>query len=261
MSSLRPLAVLQRASILGAMQYRTDFFFSMLRSLLEVCWTIVPLLVVFGARPTLAGWTFPEAVLVTAWFVFLKSILEGVLTPSVVSTIELVRRGTFDFVLVKPVDAQLWATLGKIDPFAAVDALSAVGLLAWAVVHLPRAPSPAGIALAVASTLVAATILYAINVAVLSVAFYVARIDNLAYLLGSLFDAARWPSTIFRGAARFIFTFVLPLGLMTTYPPLALLGRLSPRGLVVPLAVALAALVASRVLWLRGLAAYRSASS
>ena len=96
-------------------------------------------------------------------------------------------------------------------------------------------------------------------VLVVSIAFHVGRIDNLAYLLDALFDAARWPSTVFRGAIRIAFTFVLPLGLMTTYPPLALLGRLSPSAIVGAVAVAIGLVFASRLVWLRAVRAYRSA--
>jgi ABC-2 type transport system permease protein len=260
-SGRRTIAVLLRASILGSLQYRADVVFEGLRSLFELAWTLVPLLVVFGARGHVAGWSLPEALLVTAWFVFLKALLDGLIVPSVVSTIELIRRGTFDFVLVKPVDAQVWASFGKIDLFAGVDMAGAIVLFTIATLRLPHAPGISEVALALAATIIAIAILYAINVAALSVAFYVARIDNLTFLIGSIFDAARWPSTIFRGVARLIFTFLLPLGLMTTYPPLALLGRLSPEGLLVPLGAAVAALLVSRLLWLRGVAAYRSASS
>ena len=52
------------------------------------------------------------------------------------------------------------------------------------------------------------------------------RLDNLIYLFNSVFDAARWPASVFRGVWRIVFTFVVPLALMTTYPALALLGRL-----------------------------------
>src|SRR5689334_17078070 len=106
MASVRPVLVLLRASLLGALQYRTDVLFESLRSLFELVWTLLPLFIVFGGSERIAGWTLPEALLVTGWFVFLKALLDGLITPSVVATIELIRRGTFDFVLVKPVEAQ-----------------------------------------------------------------------------------------------------------------------------------------------------------
>ena len=52
----------------------------------------------------------------------------------------------------------------------------------------------------------------------MSAAFYVVKIDNLTNLFNSIFDAARWPVQVFRGVLRWIFTFLIPLALMTTLP-------------------------------------------
>jgi ABC-2 type transport system permease protein len=257
--SLRAPLVLLRASILSSLQYRGDFFFEAVRALFEVAWTLVPLLVIFGQRPTIAGWHVDEALLVTAWFTALKALLEGLITPSLVQTVEQIRRGTFDFVLLKPVDAQLLASFAKVGLFSAIDLVAAIGLVGVALHRLHHVPGAGELAVTLVLTLAAAAILYSLNLAALSVAFYVARIDNLAYLLAALFDAARWPSTVFRGAARLFFTFVLPLGLMTTFPPLALLGRLSLPAALAATGFGVLAVVASRALWLSGLRAYRSA--
>src|SRR5689334_24502825 len=54
---------------------------------------------------------------------------------------------------------------------------------------------------------------------------YTTLFRSLSYLFGSLFDAARWPITVFRGALRIVFTFVFPIALLTTYPAMALLGK------------------------------------
>jgi ABC-2 type transport system permease protein len=257
--SLQIVRVLVRASVLGSLQYRAEFFFDAVRSVFDATWTLVPLLVVFGARSTIAGWNVNEALLVTAWFTLMKALLEGVMTPSLVATIEQIRRGTFDFVLVKPVDAQLWASVGKVEISSISDVVVAFAMGSVSLVRLHHVPTLPQAGTALLLTLSGIAILYALNVLALSVAFFVARIDNLAYLLAALFDAARWPAGIFRGGMRIFFTFVLPLGLMTTYPPLALLGRLSGRAVIVALVIAALALVIARLVWLRSLAAYRSA--
>ena len=87
------------------------------------------------------------------------------------------------------------------------------------------------------------------------------KVDNLTYLFGSIFDAARWPSTVFRGALRLVFTFVVPLALMTTYPAEALLGRLDALTMLTSIAGSLAFAVVARSVWLFSLRHYSSASS
>jgi len=257
----RPFAVfrvLARASVLGSLQYRAEFFFDAVRSLFDAAWMLVPLLVVFGIRKQIAGWDVNEALLVTAWFTLLKALLEGIMTPSLVATVEQIRRGTFDFVLVKPVDAQLWASIGKVETASASDLLVSIGIGVVALARLHHVPTLVQCLAAALVTLAGVAILYSLNVLALCVAFFVARVDNLAYLLAAIFDAARWPAGIFRGGMRIFFTFVLPLGLMTTYPPLAILGRLSPSAMAMAFAVAALALVISRLVWIRALASYRS---
>ena len=104
-------------------------------------------------------------------------------------------------------------------------------------------------------------LLYSLWILTVSAAFYVVKIDNLTYLFSSVFDAARWPASVFRGALLFVFTFVIPLALMTTYPAEAMLGRSSARVLGIPIAVSLSFFALSRWVWLRSLARYTSASS
>jgi ABC-2 type transport system permease protein len=57
-----------RASVLLSAQYRADF---LIDAAIEVLWAglaVVPLLIVFGQRSDVAGWTFGEALLVTGFF-------------------------------------------------------------------------------------------------------------------------------------------------------------------------------------------------
>ena len=87
------------------------------------------------------------------------------------------------------------------------------------------------------------------------------RVDNLVYLFTSIFDAARWPAGVFRGGWAILFTFVLPLALMTTWPAAALLGRLTAVDVLTAMVVAILFAVISRRVWRLSLSRYASASS
>jgi ABC-2 type transport system permease protein len=91
--------------------------------------------------------------------------------------------------------------------------------------------------------------------------FWVVRLDNLMFLLGSIFDVARWPVQVFHGAWRFVFTFVIPVAVMTTFPAMALLGRLGARTALATAGGALLLLALSRVIWRTAIRSYTSASS
>lgn len=257
----RLLAVQLRASLLLGVQYRYDF---LIDGAIEVFWTataLVPLFVVFQKREAIAGWSFGEALLVTGWFTLLQGILEGAINPSLTSVVEHIRKGTLDFVLVKPADAQFLVSTSRFYPWRSLNVITSIGIFVYAFVRIGRAPSVGGVAAALLLLVTATAILYSLWILTVSAAFYFVKIDNLTFLFSAVFDAARWPVTIFRGFVRVFFTFVLPLALMTTYPALAMLGRLDGVTLAATIAGSVAFAVLARVVWLGAIRKYTSASS
>ncbi len=258
---LRLLGVQLRASTALALQYRVEFLGEGALALFWAAWSLVPLLIVFGHRPSVAGWSFDEALVVMGWFTLMKGILEGAVNPSLASVVEHIRKGTLDFVLLKPADAQFLVSTAKFEPWRVADVATAFVLFAVAFHRMGRWPTVGHVAAAAGLLVCAAGTLYAIWILVVSAAFHVVKVDNLSFLFSSIFDAARWPVSVFSGAWRVVFTFVVPLALMTTYPALALLGRLDLRTAAFAFAGAVALSLLSRAVWVRSLARYTSASS
>jgi ABC-2 type transport system permease protein len=269
MRYLRLLALQMRLSLALGLQYRWNFVVDGLVSLLWTTLGLVPLYVALHDRPPVAGWTFDRALVVVGYFTLLRGVLDGAVNPSLLAVVEQIRQGTLDFVLLKPADAQFLVSTTKFEPWKGLDVLAALGILGWAFHRLGRRPSLAGAALSLALLACALMVLYSLWILVISAAFWVVRLDNLAFLFGSLFDFARWPVSVFkRGVWQFLFTFVIPLGLMTTYPAEALLGGLDAgAGGLSPRTAAFAALgsaafaALARAAWTRAISRYTSASS
>jgi ABC-2 type transport system permease protein len=76
-----------------------------------------------------------------------------------------------------------------------------------------------------------------------------------------VYDAARWPVTIYPGWLRAILTFVVPVTFAVTMPSQALVGGLGGRLLGLTLALAVGLSVASRMLWRIGVRRYSGASA
>lgn len=259
---LRLLGIQLRASAAVAMQYRVDFLVEGALAVFWTGWSLVPLLVVFGNREGVAGWSFEEALVVIGWFMVMKGVLEGAVNPSLASVVEHIRKGTLDFVLLKPADAQFLVSTQKFQPWRVIDALAGVTVFVVAFHRLGRWPEPAHVLAAVLLLGCAALILYSIWILVVSAAFFVVKVDNLSFLFVSIFDAARWPADVFRGLLRFVFTWIVPLALMTTFPARALLGKdFGPADAASALLGAVLFAAFSRLVWLRSIGRYTSASS
>ena len=258
---LRLLALQFRISAASAMAYRANF---LIEGVMSIAWlgiTLLPLVVVYDDRNSVAGWDRPSALIVMAYFMAVHAVLEGTISPSLVDLVERVRSGSFDYVLLKPVDAQAMVSASRYEPWKVFDLLGAiaVAVYAFAVRGEPPGLLDAALGLGLFASGVLAT--YALWILCAAASFWVVRLDNLTYLLGSIFDTARWPVHVFPHMWRLVFTFVIPIAVMTTYPAMALLGRLSARTTLLTLAGVLAMLVISRLIWRSAIRNYTSASS
>ncbi len=258
---LRLLGIQLRASIAVAAQYRFEF---LVAGTLSVFWTalaLVPLLVLFRNRQVVAGWSQPEMLVVMGWFALMKGILEGAVNPALAAVVEHIRKGTLDFVLLKPADAQFLVSTAKFEPWRIVDVLAGVVVMAVAFHRMGRAPGPGELARAAVVLGCATVILYSLWILVVSAAFFVVKVDNLSFLFLSLYDAARWPSDVFPAVLRTVFTFVIPLAVLTTIPAQALLGRIGPLPVLATVGGAAVFALLARLVWLRSIGRYTSASS
>src|SRR5512138_1597345 len=157
---VRLFGVQLRASTVAAMQYRVEFLVGGVLALFWTSWSIVPILVVFQGRPAVAGWTFEEALVVVGWFTLVKGVLEGAVNPSLQSVVEHIRKGTLDFVLLKPADAQFLVSTARFEPWRLVDVAASIVVFGYAFHRMGRLPQPGHVAAALLLLLCAACTLY-----------------------------------------------------------------------------------------------------
>lgn len=250
-----------RVSLSTAMQYRSDFLFEALTGLLRTGANVAALLLVFLHRNEVAGWTLPEALLVMALFLLMNSLVETLIEPNLGAVVEAIRRGTLDLLLMKPADAQLLVSLNRVAPGQAWDGLAAIALGAWAILHLPTQPTVLDAIVALGMLACGMVAMYGLWLLAISTSFWFVRVDNLRFLLMSVSDAGRWPLVVFAGWVRVLLTLVVPVGIVTSFPALALRSAWNGSLLLFAAATAVLFALVSRWVWQRSLAAYTSASS
>jgi ABC-2 type transport system permease protein len=103
--------------------------------------------------------------------------------------------------------------------------------------------------------------IYALWMMIVCSSFWFVKIDNLSFLFTSIFDAARWPISVFRGWVRVVLTFVLPVAVMTSYPAMAVMAKLDATLALIAAATTALLLIVSRSVWRWSLRHYSSASS
>jgi len=261
MRYLRLLAIQLRISAAQAMAYRANF---LIEGVITASWiglTLIPLFVLYDTRKTVGDWDASSALVVMAYFIGVRAVLEGIVNPSLVDLVEKIRTGSFDYVLLKPIDAQAMVSASRYEPWKILDVFGAIAIAVYAFVRRGYPPEPAQVAAGVALFLAGVVAMYSLWIVCAAASFWVVRLDNLVWLLGAIFDTARWPVQVFPGLWRIVFTFVIPVAIMTTFPAMALLGRLDTRTALATIGGALIMLLLSRLIWRAAIRSYTSASS
>ncbi|MEQ1502953.1 MAG: ABC-2 family transporter protein [Myxococcota bacterium] len=251
---------LLRTSVAAAMQYRADFLFDGLTSVFRLGSAVAPVLLVYQHRTVVVGWTEAQATVVLGLYFVLQGVLAMFVEPNLGEIVESIRTGSLDFLLIKPIDAQLIASARRVSPYRSADVLAGVVLVGWSLWGLP-APSVGDVGLAVAMLLAGVASMYSIWLLAICTSFWFVRVDNLRFLIGSATDAGRLPLQVFSRWVQVLLIVVVPVGLFTTFPAMALRGTLPWTWAVAGGAVAVGFVLVSRAVWTAALGSYTSASS
>ena len=262
MHSLRVLRAFLSVGVLNIVQYRSDFAIAVVNVLVSLATQVLGLSVIFTNTADLRGWTPDDLLVLIGVHFFISGLVGLVVRPSMEALMEGIRLGTFDFLLTKPADAQLLASVQRVAPQAATDLLVGVAVIGYGITRTGLALGPVPVLLFLVTLVAGFATVYGFLLLLSTMAFWFVKLDNILVIFQALFgNAGRWPVTIFPGWLRPVLTFVVPIAFAVTVPAQALTGQLS--GLTALLAVGVAALflVGSRVFWLVALRHYTGASA
>jgi ABC-2 type transport system permease protein len=257
-----PLAVLRAlwsVNLAEELQYRGNFVASILGTMFWLVMALLVLAVFFRQAETLGGWRFWEVVVLLGVFNTLAGVVDTLLRPGIGNLAEQIRNGHLDLVLSRPVETQFFVSFRKLAVWRLTDVVMGLALVGYALVKLETTPSVLQLAAFVVTLLAAAVVVYSLWVALMSLAFWFVRVENLSVLFDAVFAAARYPVTVYPGALRFVLVYLLPIAWTTTIPASTLTGRLGAGGVVLSVVVAVISLALSRLVWRTALARYTSA--
>lgn len=168
--------------------------------------------------------------------------------------------GDFDYFLTKPLSPLFRALFGGSDVLDLPMLVGSIILTIIAINNLGGFSIP-GLVLYILLAGCGLIIALAFHVAVLSVGVLTTEVDNTIMIYRDLTNMGRFPIDIYRQPLRALITFVIPVGIMMTFPAKALIGILSPLLILFALAISLIFLWASLKFWQFALKNYTSVSS
>lgn len=261
MTFLRLLWLAFRLAILNELQYRTNFFVQLLQTALSLATGLAGLEVVFSHTATLQGWRPADLLALLGVFFIVGGLVNMVLQPSLQRFMEDVRQGTLDFTLTKPEDAQWLASVREVQVWKLVDVTVGLVILVVALSQLGRGVS-VFTALEFGFTLLTGmVIVYSFLLILATCSFWFIRVTNLLAIFFSMYEAGRWPVSIYPVWLRIPLTFLVPVAFALTVPVEALTGRLAHTTLLSSVMCAMVLFAVARTFWKIGLRHYTGASA
>jgi ABC-2 type transport system permease protein len=255
----RLLSCFWSAAIGAELEYRVNFFFSTLSSVVNFAGSLFGLSLFYHGQQRWAGWQWQEALLVLGFFTLLDGVAMAVFAPNISRIVGHIEKGTLDFVLLKPISAQFWLSTYTFSPWGIPNMVLGLGLVCYAAfslgVPLDR------FALGFVPVCFSMVILYSLWFILGTTSIWFTKIYNITEVLRGLLEAGRFPLGAYPAGYRFFFTFVVPVAFLTTVPAQTLLGKPVMSWIVGSGVLAIVLLWTSNWFWRFALRFYTSASS
>lgn len=189
----------------------------------------------------------------------LVDTLSQFLFRSVYTFRQLVISGDFDLVLLKPVNSLFRSIAGGPDLMD----LITIPPIAAVVVYLGILLNPEFLSVLFFVLLVINALLVSmsIHIFVVSLSVIALTADHLIMVFRDFSSMGRFPVDIYKEPLKSFLTFIIPVSLMFTIPSKALMGLVSPLGLVLSIFFGVVIFISSLKFWNFALKKYTSASS
>lgn len=220
---------------------------------------ILFIIILLDKTKVLAGYTLDQTILFFLTF-NLVDMLSQLIFRDVYRFRGQIISGNFDFYLLKPVSPLFRSLFGGPDLldfvtlipliFAIIFFINKLGLLTLF-----------GITGYLVMVLIGFSIALAFHILVLALAVVTTEIDNAIMLYRDIMAMGRMPIDIYREPIRGILTFIIPVGIMMSFPVKSLLGLLSPQLFLYSALFAGILFYLSLKAWKYSLKKYSSASS
>jgi ABC-2 type transport system permease protein len=258
----RIYAALWKNSLTREMTFQGNFLLWIVVELLWFGLQLCFINVLYLHTESIGTWTKWQVVLLIGASHFIQEIFQAFFLINCANLSELVRTGKLDFLLLLPANTRFLVSLRQVDLGSFVNAASAVVVMGYAAHRLALAPTVGQLAGFLALCVFGILIHYSLMFLLASVSFWTVKAQGIVWGYYNLFQLARLPDEAFRGLFKAVFTFALPMLLVSNVPVRLLADKLqSPRLVLTLVAMALACAVVSEIGWRFSVRRYTSASS
>ncbi len=268
--AFRLIFLFMRVSVQNTAAYRFEFVARVVMSLMHLGAELLALWTIFHNVQSVKGWGVPHMLVLVGVYRIVAGGIRMSIVPNMRRVLEDIREGTFDFVLLRPVNAQFLSSIREFVVWRVADVVLGTAVAVIGCVMLLGYVPPRSALTFVVMIAAAYAVVYSMWLMLATLCFWFVRIDNIEMVFWNVFEAGRFPIVVYRPWVQWLLTFIVPLAFITTFPAAALFGDLPhlrgdahlplPASLLAVLIAGVLLIVSNRF-WRFGLRRYSGASA
>jgi ABC-2 type transport system permease protein len=243
------------------MEYRGNFYLSIVEMFLVIGTSIAAVLVMFQHTTTMNGWTLPQMIVLLGVYYMIQGGVNLVFSPSFERLMEHVRAGTLDFHLLKPVNVQFLVSTRHLRVVRAADLALGLAVVIFGLVQVGAEIGVGPALLFVLSLLFGIMLVYSLLLGLVTLAFWFVRVENLLAIFWAFTEAGRFPVDVYPLWLRVSLSTIVPIGIAVTAPANVIAGRMDAVAVAMLGVGTVLAVGFASALWRWGLRSYTGASA
>ena len=255
-------AALWKNSVAREMSFKGNFILWIVVELLWFGLQLSFVSVIYLQTNSVGTWTKWQMVMLLGASNFIQQIYQAFFLTNCTALSELIRTGKMDFLLALPVNTRFIVSTRQVDLGAFVNAAFGLCVLIFASHKANVHPTLAQLCGFGVLCLVGVMIHYSLMFMLAAISFWTVRAQGIVWGYYNLFNIARMPDEAFKGVFKAVFTFALPVLLVSNVPVRLLANTLSsPWPWILLLGIGLIWAAISEWFWRLSLRRYTSAST
>ena len=225
--NLKLFYLYSRYSLKSIFQARMGVVFFMLGKVFRFVFLLLLIYLVFSKTRLVKGYSLNQMIIFYLTFNIIDSVSQ-ILFREVYRFRPQVVSGSFDLILLKPHHPFLRILVGGVDFLDLFLLIPYIFLTIYFIFQLPASNlqllSPILYFLLIINSIFIAT---AFHIIVLALAILTTEVDHTIMIYRDLTGLGRFPLEIYKEPVRGIFTFIIPIGIMMSFPPQSLFNLLA----------------------------------
>lgn len=255
-------AALWKNSIVREMQFKINFLLWIVVELLWFALQLTFIAVIYSHTDRIGDWTKWQVVFLMGTSTFIQQLFSAILLSNLTQLSEYVRTGKLDFMLLLPINTRFLISFRQVDLGGFVNAAVACMVMIYAGLQLKLNPSLLQVVGFLVLVLAGLLVHYSLMLMLSASSFWTVRSQGIVWGYYNMFNIARLPAEVFRGAFKVFFTYALPMLLVANIPAKLITEKLkSTSEMFLLLGLASLLFGISELVWRWSVRHYTSASS